>query len=450
MTHNGQGRAQWSSRLLFVLVASGSAVGLGNIWKFPYMAGSGGGGAFVLVYLLCVLFIGLPIFVAELYIGQQSQANPVKAFEIMHKPKTPWRFIGLLGVLSAYLILSFYSVVGGWVLDFSYQALTNQFGSLTQESIQNILTALFADPGRQIFWQFIFLGISVYVVAQGVVKGIERASKVLMPVLGFLLFFLFIRALFLPGAKDAVVFLFVPDFSLLTPKIVLEAVGQAFFTLSLGIGAMMIYGSYLNKSENLLKVSFLVSLLDTGIALVAGFVVFSIVFTFKFQPEAGPALMFQTLPMIFSKMPASYFVAVAFFLLVAFAALTSAFSLLEIIISWKTEQFNISRKKAAVIAGIFLFGLGLLTAMSTNILSQTTIFGLTFFGLFDKLTTSVFMPLGSILFAVFYGWILGPKAVKATVDQNKGTKYFFIVFLWLVRIVAPGAVGIMMIKGLFY
>ena len=414
------------------------------------MAGKGGGGAFVLVYLLCILFIGLPIFLAELYIGQQAQSNPVSAFEKMHKPKTPWRFIGLLGVISAYLILSFYSVVGGWVLDFSYQALTNQFSSLTQEGIQNILTALFADPARQIIWQFIFLGVSVYVVAQGVVKGIERASKILMPILGILLFFLFIRAIFLSGAKEAIVFLFVPNFSLLTPKIILEAVGQAFFTLSLGIGAMMIYGSYLKKSENLLKVSFLVVLLDTGIALVAGFVVFSIVFTFKFQPEAGPALMFQTLPMIFSQMPASYFVAVAFFLLVAFAALTSAFSLLEIIISWKSEQFNVSRKKAAIISGIILFGLGLLTAMSTNVLSQVTFYGLTFFEVFDKLTTSVFMPLGGILFAVFYGWVLGPKAVRATVNQNKVTRHFFIVVLWLVRIVAPGAVAIMMISGLFF
>lgn len=441
-------RAQWSNPLLFILAAAGSAVGLGNIWKFPYMAGMNGGGAFVLIYLCCIFLIGLPIFVAELYIGQQSQANAVTAFETLHRKNTPWKTIGIMGVVTAYLIMSFYCVVGGWVLDYGWHSLLNKFASSGSEKISNNLSELLSNPWRQIFWHFIFLGITVYVVANGIKKGIEIASKILMPALSLLLLALLVRSFFLPGFSEAARFLFTPDTAKIDGKVVLEAVGQAFFTLSLGMGCMITYGSYLKKKENLFKVALAVSFVDTLIALLAGFVVFAIVFSYSFEPGGGPALIFKTLPLLFAKMPGGYFIAVAFFLLISFAALTSSFSLLEVVVAWHVEKHGLTRRQSAITGGIIIFGFGVLTSLSNNILSSVKITGYNFFDFFDKLTSSLFMPLGGIFIAVFYGWFLGPKAVQATAEKSRFLNHFYLIFLWTVRVVAPIAVAIMLVNGL--
>lgn len=432
-----QKRAHWSGRLAFILAAAGSAVGLGNIWKFPYITGINGGGAFVLVYLLCISIVGIPIFVAELFIGQKSQKNAVQAFEVLHKRRTPWRGVGWMGVLSAFLILSFYSVVGGWVLDFEFRSLFNQFAGHSDDEIKGVLGGLFASPWRQLLWHFIFMAATVAIVLGGVKAGIERWNKILMPALVLLLLLLLAKAMLLPSFGKAVTFLFSPSFEKLSPSAVLEAVGHAFFTLSLGMGAMITYGSYLGERESLTKTVFAVALMDTLIALTAGLVIFSVVFSYGLEAQAGPTLMFQTLPMLFAKMSGGYFVGVAFFLLVGFAALTSSISLLEVIVAYWTETHGMNRKKTTLAAGAVLYLLGILSVLSMNVMSEVKVAGLTFFDLFDKLTSQFFLPVGGMLISIFFGWVLGPKAVAAAV----GTKGLAAQgLLWATRVVAPAGV----------
>ncbi|HAR41389.1 MAG TPA: sodium-dependent transporter, partial [Bdellovibrionales bacterium] len=435
-------------RIGFLLAAAGSAIGLGNIWKFPYITGVNGGGAFVLIYLVCIAAVGIPIFVAELFIGQRSQRNAVAAFDVVHRPGSPWRLVGLLGIVSAFLILSFYSVVGGWILDFLFKSIGNQFAGHSDQEIKGFLGSLFAAPLLQLFWHAVFMGITVGIVLKGLNAGIERWNRILMPSLFLLLLFLLIRVLFLPGFGQAIEFLFSWETSRLTAKGVLEAVGHSFFTLSLGMGAMITYGSYLQNREQLLRTALSVALLDTLIALVAGIVIFSIVFTFGLQPGAGPTLMFETLPVLFTKLSGSYLISIAFFLLVAFAALTSAISLLEVVVAYFVENRGVSRKNAALVLGLVIYALGVLSALSSNVLSGVKVTGLTFFDLFDKLTSSVFLPFGGMVISLFFGWVLGPSACTAVMGHGPKGKVLATGLLWTTRIIAPAGVLIMLINGL--
>ncbi|HET9449779.1 MAG TPA: sodium-dependent transporter [Aggregicoccus sp.] len=436
-------RAHWSSRLAFILAAAGSAVGLGNIWKFPYITGVNGGGAFVAVYLVCIALVGMPIFIAELYIGRQAQANVVRAFEVTHRPRTPWRFVGWMGLASAFLILSFYSVVGGWVLDFILRSVTNQFAGHSDAEIQGVLGTLFSNPLRQLFWHALFMAATVGIVVQGLNAGLERWNRILMPALFVLLLLLLVRAVFLPGFGQALSFLFTPHTERLTAAGVLEAVGHSFFTLSLGMGAMITYGSYLRTSGELTRTVLSVAALDTLIALAAGVVIFSVVFTFGLEPGSGPTLMFQTLPMLFAKMPGGYLVSLAFFLLVGFAALTSAISLLEVVVSYWVETHGTARGRTALVVGGIVYLLGVLSALSTNLLADVKLLGLTFFDLADKLTSSVTLPLGGALISLFFGWVLGRRAVAEVVGERFATP-----LLWTVRVLAPLGVLGMLINGL--
>ncbi|MBU0505910.1 MAG: sodium-dependent transporter [bacterium] len=446
MTNN---RSQWSNPFLFILASTGAAVGLGNIWRFPYLAGVNGGGAFVLVYVFSIVIIALPLFVTELYIGQTSQKNTVSAFEVLHRKGSPWQGIGVMAIIAAILILSFYSVVGGWVLDFSYRSLVNEFGRAeSADQIKMIMTNLFASPGRQLFWHFIFMLLTAGIVVGGVEKGLERWNKVLMPSLFVLLLGLLLHALFLKGAPEALAFLFKPDFSKLTGRSVLEAVGQAFFSLGLAMGIVITFGSYFKREEKILRVAITVSILDTLIALLAGIVVFSVVYTYGFKADSGPTLIFQTLPVLFAKMPGGYFVAVAFFLLVTFAAITSAMSLLEVVITFWIEKFNTKRKTATIVVSTIIFVLGIFCALSFNILSSFTIFGFTVFDLFDKVSSSLLLPLGGILTALFLGWVLGPRVFLQVLGDKGVKKYISFIYLWSMRVLAPIALIIILIKGL--
>ena len=307
-------RAHWSGRLAFILAAAGSAVGLGNIWKFPYITGTNGGGAFVLIYLLCIAVVGVPIFIAELYIGQKSQANVVESFNVVAKKKTAWRSTGWLGLISAVLILSFYSVVGGWVLDFLFRSVSGEFLVETESEIQSTLGILFQSPVRQLILHFFFMALCVLIVFRGVQKGLERWNKILMPGLLILLLLMFVYSIWLDGFSKSLAFLFAPDFSALTPAGVLEAVGHAFFTLSLGMGAIITYGSYLKVSERVVPTALAVAGLDTLVALISGLIIFAVVFSFDMEAKAGPTLMFQTLPVLFAKLPAAYWISLFFFL----------------------------------------------------------------------------------------------------------------------------------------
>lgn len=445
-----QDRAHWSNRLAFVLAASGSAIGLGNLWKFPYIAGTNGGGAFVLVYLVCIAIIGFPVLIGELFVGQQSQKNVVQSFEVLHRHRTPWRLAGWMGLVSAFLILSFYSVVGGWILDFEVRALLNQFATRSGEEIQTYLDTLFASPVRVLFWHFAFMVLTTAIVANGVKKGIERWVKILMPVLSLILLGLLVYSFFLSGFNQALSFLFSWDTSQLTVDGVLEAMGHAFFTLSLGMGAMLTYGSYLNQDESLPRTALTVAVMDTVIALVSGLVIFSIVFSHGVDPKSGPDLMFKTLPVLFAQIPGGTFIAIAFFLLVAFAALTSAVSLLEVVVAYWEETHNKNRAYTAIICGIAIAILGVFSALSFNLLSGVKIGELTIFGLLDTITSQALLPLGGTLIALFFGWVLGKRAMETVLKTSK-EEIFSLFILWSTRAIAPlailGAIGYKLITS---
>jgi NSS family neurotransmitter:Na+ symporter len=440
-------RPHWSNRLGFILAATGSAIGLGNIWKFPYIAGTNGGGAFVLIYLACILIVGIPILLAEMHIGRESQSNAVKAFQVLHKPNSAFRYIGFAGVFCAFVILSFYSVVGGWVLDFELRSIMNEFGSSSPEEIKGFLGSLFANPWRMVIGHTIFMVLTISIVLCGVAKGIEKWNKILMPVLLLILAALLVRSFFLDGFGQAFSFLFSPNFSNLTWEGILEAVGHSFFTLSLGMGVMITYGSYLPKEKGILKTAIMVAGLDTLIALVAGLVIFSVVFTFGQEAGAGPTLMFVTLPMLFKQLPGGYIVSVLFFLLVAFAALTSSISLLEVVVAYWDESRGTSRVKTSIGAGIIMWAIGILCALSFNVLSGYKLFGkFTFFDTLDKLSSSILLPLGGLVIAIFFGWTLGKKALNKALEAEGGLVYQGI--LWSVRVISPIAIAYILYKGI--
>ncbi len=450
--NSSQPRAHWGSRMSFVLAAVGSAIGLGNLWKFPYIAGVNGGGAFVLVYLLCIALVGIPIFIAELYIGQESQANTVRSFEVLHKKGSWWSLPGWMGLISAFLILSFYSVVSGWILDFEYRSIMGEFFNQDDKSIQGALGSLLSNPLRQSLWLLAFVFLTVAIVWKGVQQGLERWNKILMPSLFCMLIGLLIYSFTLEGFGEAFNFLFSWDTSKLSPSGLLEAVGHSFFTLSLGMGVIIVYGSYLSKSENLPRVAVTVALLDTLVALVAGLIIFSIVFTFGLEPSSGPGLIFSTLPALFVQIPGGYFLSIIFFLLVIFAALTSAISLLEVATAYVSETYHIHRKKVLITIGTLIYLFGLLSVFSFNKLSDFKISlipgreGLTFFDLFDTLTSSYLLPIGGLLLSLFFGWKLGKKAVAKMTNEHS---FLTPWVLWSVRVVAPLAILIILARTIY-
>lgn len=441
-------RVSWTTGMGFVLAATGSAVGLGNVWKFPYMAGVNGGGAFVLVYLACIAIVGVPIFMAELFIGQKSQANAIHAFEHLHKKNSPWKFAGWLSIIASVLFLSFYSVVGGWVLDFEFNSLLNRFSGMSSSEIEGALGGLFGSATRLILWHFIFMSIVVYIVYRGIERGLEKWNKILMPALLTILALLLIKAFTLEGFGPALAFLFKPDFSSLTWTSVLDAIGHSFFTLSLSLGTIITYGSYLSSSKGLPRLALVVAGMDTLIALVAGTVIFSIVFSFGMNPGEGPGLVFSTLPSLFVQMTGGYFLSVVFFLLLTFAAITSAISILEPSVAFICEKFEITRTKATLLCGSFAFSLGLLCALSFNHLSEFKILGLNFFDLFDKTAANWLMPLAGMLTALFLGWQLGRPAINELLEQVK-VPYAGEVLLWTTRIIAPVGILIILLRVIF-
>ena len=450
MAQEGATRAHWSGRLAFVLAASGSAVGLGNIWKFPYMAGVNGGGAFVLLYLVCIAAVGLPVLIAEIYIGKKGQKNAVEAFDETLGQSTPWRNVGLLGVISAFLILSFYSVVGGWVLDFEVRALTNAFHS---EADKDVIAGAWGESlknaGMTIFWHTLFMALTIGIVLGGIQRGIERWSRILMPTLFVILIGLFFYATTLDGFGEAMAFLFLPDFSKLTGAGFLEAVGHSFFTLSLGMGAMITYGSYLSEHEPVIGTAITVAILDTVIALTAGSVIFAVVYSFGADPSGGPGLMFSTLPVLFSQTDYAWIISVVFFMLVGFAALTSAISMLEVVVAYFDEVLGWSRTKSTLTLGAVIWALGLLCALSFNVLSDFTILDKTFFDLFDVATSQYLLPIGGLLIAVFYGWTLGEKHVQQTFESG-ASALLVTGLMWSARVIAPMAILALFVKGIFF
>lgn len=447
-------RGEWSSRLGFVLAAAGSAVGLGNIWKFPYITGANGGGLFVLVYIGCVAFVGIPILAAEVLLGRASRASPVGAFRKFSGLKSPWIGVGILSVLTPCVILSYYSVVAGWCADYVFLAASGGLGT-ELEAIPSLFGALYSNPTRNLGWHVLFMGVTAGIVVGGVRGGVERASRLLMPTLLVMLVVLLVQALFLPGFSQALDFIFTPRPDNFTAAGALEALGHAFFTLSVGMGAMLTYGSYLSKRESLPASAVSVGVLDTLVALGACLVIFPITFSYGLEPAAGAGLVFQTLPLAFAQMPLGSVWAAGFFLLLFFAALTSGISLLEVSASFAIDQWGIPRRAAAIGAGTFVFLLGIPSALSGGegifgaALESAT--GRNWFDWFDHAASNWFLPIGGLGIATFVAWRLADDLRQASFVE--GTKLrsiagFYRSWLVLLRYVAPIAIVAVFLHGI--
>lgn len=454
MTRND--RANFGSKMGVILASAGSAVGLGNIWRFPYEAGNHGGAAFILVYLGCVLFFGIPIMIAEFSIGRHSSSNTARAYQKL-APGTQWRWVGRMGVLTGFLILGYYAVVAGWTLEYIVQAATNSFAGQTPEQFISAYNRFVANPWRPVLWTWVFLLVTHFIVVRGVEKGIERSSKIMMPMLFILLLLLAVCSALLPNASKGVEFLLKPDFSKVNADVLLGAMGQAFFSLSLGMGCLCTYASYFRKDVNLAKTALNVGCIDTLVAVLAGFIIFPAAFSVGISPDAGPSLLFITLPNVFQQafgnVPwLAMVLSVMFYVLLALAALTSTISLHEVVTAYLHEEYSFSRKKAArwVTAGCML--IGLFCSLSLGVGREYTLFGLTLFDLFDFLTAKIMLPLGGFFISIFVGWRLDRQIFWEEVS-NQGTLKVGIyrVLVFLLKFVAPVGIGLIFVNelGLF-
>ena len=420
-------REQWGSKIGFILAAAGSAVGLGNIWKFPSMAGENGGAAFTLVYLLCIFIVGLPILIAEFAIGRKTQLNPFGAYrkltqisqgkEDIENP-VEWKWVGFLGIVAAFSILAFYNVVGGWTLRYTFVSLFGGFENFYNEGTPSAdISELFFNDfikstWNPIFWHILFTGSCMLIILRGIKSGIEQWSKIMMPMIILILFLLAARGLTLQGGTKALSFLFTPKFSDLTASSIVLALGHSFFTLSLGMGTMITYGSYLNKNQNLLTSALWIILLDTGIALLAGVAIFATVFAVGANPAEGVGLIFIVLPTIFPQIGGGLIWGTLFFFILFMAALTSAISILEVLTSYFIDEKGWTRKRATITFGIIVGLVGVFSSLSLGNFSDFNIvFGISLFDFFDMLSAKYLLPIGGLLCALFILFRFGIKSL---------------------------------------
>lgn len=446
MTHTK--RATFGSKIGVILATVGCAVGLGNIWRFPYMLGENGGAAFLLVYISCILFLGIPVMITEFFIGRYSRKNAAGAFKVM-APGTKWSVIGYNGVAAAFLILGYYAVVSGWTLEYIVQAFSGSLEGKNATDFADEFTAFSTGVFRPILWTVVFIALTHIIIISGVKEGIERASKVMMPVLFLILIALCIRSATLPGASEGLSFLFNPDFSKIDSSVVLSAMGQAFFSLSIGMGCLITYASYFGKQTNLQTTALQVTILDTLVAVLAGVMIFPAVFSFGIEPTTGPELVFITLPNVFEQLPFGNIWSFVFFVLLALAALTSTISLHEVSTAYVHEEYHISRKKAAVIVSIGVTIVGILSSLSMGLLKSYTLFGLNFFNLLDFVTAKIMLPLGGMMICIFTAKRVDKLLLKEEVT-NHGTIrfYFFNTYAFFVKYIAPIAIGLIFLNEL--
>ena len=435
---------QWSSRLAFVLAATGSAVGLGNIWRFPYITGENGGGAFVLVYILCVLLVGIPIMMAEIMIGRRGRQSPINTMQALAEEEglnPAWRYLGWLGMAAGFLILSFYSVVAGWTLDYIYRAGSGSFTVATDEEIVGIFESLLSNTELLFILHTLFMAITTIIVSMGVRSGLERAVKFLMPALFILLLLMVGYAMSTDGFNRGLSYLFNPDFSKLSAEGFLAALGQAFFSLSLGMGAIMIYGSYLPQNASIVKTTVSIAFADTLVAILAGIAIFPLVFAYGLEPDSGAGLIFVTLPIAFGQMPYGQFFGTGFFILLMFAAWTSSISLLEPAVAWLVENRGISRAKSAALAGLLAWILGIGSVLSFNLWKDLKLFGKTYFDIMDYITSNVMLPLGGLLVAIFAAWLMSRNSSFEELKFKRVSTYN--TWRFIVRYISP--VGVILI-----
>lgn len=444
--------AIWGHRGTFILAATGSAVGLGNIWKFPYITGENGGGAFVLLYLVCILLIGIPILTAEILLGRHGRANPIASMDKISRQSEVsrlWGVIGWMGVLAAFLILSYYTVIAGWTLEYLTASLEGRFAGLDGAQSGLLFDELLADKSRLVQWQTAFIAMTALVLIFGVTKGLEFSIRLMMPLLFVLLLILLVYAIYEGDFAAGVRFLFSFNFSDLTWRAALVALGHAFFTLSLAMGAIMAYGAYMPGTMAIGKTAITIAVLDTMVALVAGLAIFPLVFaTPGIVPGEGPGLMFVTLPIAFGSMPMGLIFGSAFFLLVTLAAWSSTISLLEPAVAYLTERFNFHRISANLLIAGSAWLLGLGTVFSFNDWAEfKPLLDKTVFGLVDFVTTNVLLPLGGLLIAIFVGWVMKRELIEHQLALD--SPRFRRVWYWLLRYVSPLAVLVVLLSGLY-
>ncbi|HBF88423.1 MAG TPA: sodium-dependent transporter [Bacteroidales bacterium] len=442
------GRDGFTSKFGVLAAAAGSAIGLGNVWRFPYLMGQNGGAAFLIIYLGIVLGIGVSVMLSEFIIGRSAGQNAYGAFKKL-SPKKPWFLVGFMGIVAAFVILAFYSTIAGWTLEYIYLSAVDAFSGKSSDDLQSIFVSFTQSDIRPLIWQLIFMAITAWIVYLGIQKGIEKYSKILMPSLFIILLILCVRSLTLENASVGLNFMFNPDFSKIDSSVILNALGQAFFSLSVGMGALITYGSYVNKSNNLSNTSFQVSIADTLVAILAGVVIFPAVFSFGLDPKEGPGLAFVVLPNIFQQMTGGVFFAVLFFLLLAIAALTSTISVLEVVVAYFIEELKMSRLKATIISSFSISIIGVFCTLSFGAFRNFKIFEKTIFDLMDFFASNILLPLGGLLIVVYVGWFLNLSLVKSEVT-NEGTLKgrFFGVFIFIIRFVAPLAIMLVFLNGL--
>jgi len=441
----------WSSRLMFILAAAGSAVGLGNIWRFPYLAGENGGGVFVLAYLVCIGFIGLPILISEILLGRAGRQSPIGAMVALADSvgvSRRWSVIGWMGALAGFMILSFYGVIAGWAMAYVPSTLSGTFVSISAIEAERSFEAFISDPWQVVGWQSLFMLLTIFIAARGVGRGLETTVRYLMPALfGLLILLLVYSAVTTDEFIAGLTFLFQPDFSRFNTDSLITAMGQAFFTLSLGMGAIMAYGAYMPKGSSIVGTATTIALLDTTVALMSGMVIFPLVFANGLESSAGPGLMFITLPIAFGQMAGGQIFGTLFFVLVTFAAITSSISLLEPAVAWVVEKTKLGRARSAMLVGVIAWALGLGSAFSFNIGSDWTIAnGMTFFDTMDYVSNNILLPLGGILIAVFASWRLGQDQLLNEMSEDRA---WIPVWRFLTRFLAPAGVLIVFVVTIF-
>ncbi len=448
MSLKSESREGFTSRFGIICAAAGSAIGLGNIWRFPYIVGDSGGGAFLLIYLGFIILLGIPVMLSELIIGRRGQRNALGSFKRL-APGKSWYLVGVMGIVAAFMILAFYSTIAGWTLEYVIKSLGNAFSGKDSGDISAMFISFHSQTFRPLLWQLVFMAMTAWIILSGVQKGIEKYAKILMPFLVLLLVIMAIRSITLPGAGAGLRFLFQPDFSAVDSSVLLAALGQAFFSLSIGMGALITYGSYIKKQNNLGNISVEVSLADTLIAILAGVAIFPAVFAFGLDPSEGPGLIYTVLPNIFQQMPGGYFFSIIFFVLLAIAALTSSISILEVVVAYMTEELKMTRKKATIMAATAAFFVGIFCTLSFGVLSGASIGGLTIFGVLDFTASNLLLPLGGLLIVVFVGWYMKRTDVRDEMSNSGLLKIrLFNALIFILRFIAPVAIAIVLFDSL--
>ncbi len=441
-------RESFGSKFGVIAATAGSAVGLGNIWRYPYIVGENGGAAFILIYLVIIIAIGIPVMLSEFAIGRRAQLNVYGSFRKL-APNRPWYLIGLMGVVAAFMILAFYTVVAGWTLEYLYQSFINGFHGKTAEELGSMFNNFIGSTTRPLIWFFVFMALTAFIIAAGVKNGIEKSTKILMPLLFVLLMILIIRSVTLPGAAKGLSFIFKPDFSKITAETFLMALGQAFFSLSIGMGTLVTYGSYIQKRDNLATTALSVVATDTMVAVLAGVAIFPAVFSFGISAGSGPGLAFITLPNIFEQMPGGTIFSAMFFLLLGVAALTSTISVLEVIVAFFVEELKMKRGAATWLATVSVSVLGVFCVLSTSTMADFKILGKTVFELMEYTTANVLLPIGGLLIVIFVAWFFGRDKAKEELSNNGTLKARYIpLFLFIIKFVAPLAIAFVFLQGI--